>query len=102
MNFNTYLKSLAEHKWAEFQKTLTAREKLLVIAGIGLNSTGDLLANPKIKFAKKQVTINKIIFTRTSPEWNKILIDKCHRSPKKLQSLLEKNTLLKKKLKKKK
>ncbi len=95
--FDKYLKSLAVH---ERQKSahLDPRSTILVNAGIGLNWLGDYLANPKIKFKKVSVPVEKILFTGTEPKWNKILIDRCERSVVKFRTLIEKDERLRKKL----
>lgn len=79
--FGKYLQALANH---EDNKTAAlhtdARSRILINSGVRLNWIGDFLANPKNKFKKISIPVEKIYFTGTTPEWNDILLKKCKRS----------------------
>lgn len=93
--FEKYIKRLAEH---EIEKSkLGPREKILVYAGVHLNWIGDYLANPKIKYRKLVLPTKKILFSGTSPDWNKILIDKCGRRVENFQKLIARDPKMKSK-----
>ncbi|MBU4369792.1 hypothetical protein KKG58_03480 [Patescibacteria group bacterium] len=96
-DFEKYIRELAAHEDKKNKFFLNPRKRILVNAGIHLNWIGDFLANPSIKYKKVKILINKILFTGTSPDWNKILIDKCERSVKKFQELLKQDKAIKKK-----
>jgi hypothetical protein len=89
--FETYLEKLADHEKKKCKALMSSRERILVYAGIRLNWLGDLLANPDIRYDKKDVPVNKVLFTGTNPEWNKVLIDACEKSVEKFQMLIEAN-----------
>lgn len=100
-NFNNYLQRLAAHEEKKAKSRLTSsREKLLVWAGVLLNWLGDYLANPEIQWEGMELPIEKIQFTGTDPEWNKILIHQCGRSVKKFKKLLKSNPKIRNKFKK--
>jgi hypothetical protein len=94
--FEKYLKALADH---EDKKTLTLdpnfRNRILINSGARLNWIGDFLANPKNKFKKVSLPLEKIYFTGTNPEWNKILLVKCHRLVAEFIELIKKNDKIK-------
>lgn len=100
--FQIYLKKLANHceKKQKFHLD-DPRKKILVFSGVGLNWLGDYFANPKITWQIKKIPVEKIEFGGTSPEWNKILIDKCQRSVAKFKSLIKKNPKIYQQFKKK-
>lgn len=95
--FEKYLKSLAEHEEVKARKQLDVRGRILVSAGVGLNWIGDFATNPKIKYKKYKVPIEKILFTGTEPEWNKILLEKCERSVAKFRLLVSANVAVRSK-----
>ncbi len=93
--FEKYIKDLSNHEVKRTEKFLTPRNKILVYAGINLNWLGDYLANPNIKYKKVVIPVEKILFTGTGVEWNKILIDKCERKVEKFKELVEKDEKIK-------
>ena len=96
-DFEKYISSLAKHETENSESFLDSRSEILVNAGIRLNWLGDFLANPNIKYKKIDVAVEKILFTGTVPKWNKILMDRCGRSVKKFQVLIEQDEEIKKK-----
>jgi len=74
------------------------RHTILVHSGVLLNWLGDYFANPKIKWQKKVISINDIKMTGTTPEFNKIFIEKASRSPSRLLDMLGKDKKLKDKV----
>jgi len=96
-DFEKYISSLAKHETENSESFLDSRSEILVNAGIRLNWLGDFLANPNIKYKKIDVAVEKILFTGTVPKWNKILMDRCGRSVKKFQELIEQDEEIKKK-----
>ena len=92
-----FIKKLAVHQAKKVSGQIAdPRASLLVTSGIHLNWLGDFFGNPEIKWQEKNVPLEKIKFTGTNPEWNKILLDNCDRSPKKLQALIKRNPKIKK------
>lgn len=86
--FEKYLKGLANHEENKSEDYLSdPRNKILVNAGIHLNWLGDFFANSNIKWEKRVISIDDILFAGTNPDLNKILIDRCERSPRKLLDL---------------
>jgi hypothetical protein len=92
-DFEQYLETLSQHE--EQKGNLSSREKILVYAGVYLNSMGDFLANPNIHYTKKQIPIEQVLFTGTSPDWNEILIKQCKRSVAQFQALIQQDTAIK-------
>lgn len=95
-DFEKYIEDLADHEDEKSKSFLDPRKRILVNAGIRLNWIGDFLANPNIKYKKTEVSINQVLFTGTTPDWNKVLIDKCERSVGKFQELIKQDEKIKK------
>ncbi|NTW22177.1 hypothetical protein HGA34_01370 [Candidatus Falkowbacteria bacterium] len=95
--FEKYLSDLAAHEESKSKKQLDPRGRILVNAGVGLNWIGDYLANPKIKYRKIKLPVEKILFTGTNPGWNKILLERCDKSVEKFSDLMAKNAVVRKK-----
>jgi len=95
--FEKYIKDLAAHEERKSMPFLNPRMQILVNAGIRLNWIGDYLANPKIRFRKIKISVDKILFTGSSLAWNKILLDRCHKSVGEFKELISKNQTIKKK-----
>lgn len=95
-DFEKYIQDLADHEDEKSKSSFDPRKKILVNAGIRLNWIGDFLANPNIEYRKIGVPINRVLFTRTTPEWNKVLIDRCERSVEKFQELIKQDKNIKK------
>jgi len=95
--FEKCIKDLAAHEERKSMPFLNPRMQILVNAGIRLNWMGDYLANPKIRFRKIKISVDKILFTGSSLAWNKILLDRCHKSVGEFRELISKNQTIKKK-----
>ena len=95
--FEKYIKDLAAHEERKSKPFLNPRMRILVNAGIRLNWIGDYLANPKIRFRKIKVAVDKVLFTGSSPAWNKILLERCHKSVREFRELIGKNQTIRKK-----
>jgi len=96
--FEKYIKNLAIHEEKKNKFFLNSRNKILVNAGIGLNWIGDYVANPKIKYRKTSISVDKVLFTGTNPKWNKILIDQCQKNVNNFKELIKNDNNIKKKL----
>jgi len=96
--FEQYIKKLAIHEDERNRKEMNPREIILVNSGISMNRIGDFIANPKIKFKKISVPLEKVLFTSTNPDWNKILIKKCQRKVELFRQLINKDEELKNKI----
>lgn len=64
-----------------------ALEKLVTYCGANLNWVADYISDENIRWSKKTLSLDKLWLTGTGLEWNKIIIDKCERSPQKLRDL---------------
>lgn len=93
--FEKYIESLAVAEDKKSKALLDSRGRVLVNAGIQLNWIGDFISNSKIKYKLIKVPINKVLFTGTNPNWNKILIDRCEKSVEKFQALIKNNSEIK-------
>ncbi|MBU4216849.1 hypothetical protein L6270_03410 [Candidatus Parcubacteria bacterium] len=96
--FEQYLENLGKHEDEKSKSLLDSRGLILVNAGIHLNRIGDYIANPKIKYKKIRIPMEKILFTGTEPDWNKILIEKCHRRVDEFKTLVAKDDRIRKKM----
>lgn len=94
--FEKYIENLANHEDNKSKSFLDSRGRILVNAGIRLNWIGDYIANPKIKYKKINIPTDKILFTGTNSEWNKILIDQCQKNVKKFKELVKNDKKIKK------
>lgn len=99
--FEDYLRELASHEAEKSDSILQdPRTTILVHAGIRLNWLGDFFANPAIKWVEREVPIEQIQFTGTSPEWNEVLIIQCSRSVAQFCELINRESELKAKFEK--
>ncbi|MBI4032490.1 hypothetical protein HY374_02170 [Candidatus Berkelbacteria bacterium] len=88
IDFASYLTRLVEHERAKTLKELDPRTELILHAGRGLNWLGDYLGNPDMTWELRELPVDTIRFTGTSPEWNAILKDQCQSLPSKLRTLI--------------
>jgi len=95
--FVKYIESLAAHEESKCRAFLNPRMQILVNAGIRLNWIGDYLANPKIKFRYGKIAVDKVLFTGSTLDWNRILIKRCHKSVNEFRELISNNQTIKKK-----
>ena len=97
-----YLKKLVEHElWTYFKKYCSnPRQAMIILWWVALNSMWDFLWNEDAKFERKNVKIDDIYLTWTSPDINKITIDICNRDVKKLRELIKRDLKIKGKLEK--
>lgn len=99
--FEKYLKNLARHEEEKTNNIIKdPRKKIIIHAGVRLNWIGDFIGNKKIKWKKEELPIEKIYFSGTNPDWNKILINKCERSVANFKQLINKNHKLRNKFQK--
>lgn len=98
--FEKYIDVLATHEDKKSKSFLDPRGRILVNAGIRLNRIGDFISNPNIKYKLTSVSVNKVLFTGTNPDWNKILIDQCEKSVERFRALTKNNLEIKKKFSK--
>ena len=86
-----YLNKLAVILEKQLNSHQTPEQKLIMLSGARLNWIGDIISDNNMRWTKKMFPIDKLYLTGTNPRWNKIIIDRCKRSPKKLRSLLAKD-----------
>lgn len=99
--FEEYLKNLAKHEEKKTSSIIKdPRKKIIIHAGVRLNWIGDFIGNKKIKWKEEELPIEKIYFSGTNPDWNKILIDNCKRSVADFKQLINKNHKLRNKFQK--
>lgn len=96
--FQNFLKNLAHHEEEKSKDFLTdPRQVILVNAGIRLNWLGDFFANPTIKWEEKELPLEVILFTGTSLDWNRILLDRCEKKVEKFLELMASDEALRRK-----
>lgn len=65
--------------------------KLMMLSGAALNWIADFVTDKSIRWSKKKISIDTLYLTGTNPKWNRIIIDRCGRSPSKLRTLMAKD-----------
>jgi hypothetical protein len=85
----TYLEALARHLREQFEAHNSTLDRLVTYAGATLKWDGDFLTDPNVRWSKEALDINSITLTGVGPEWNKIIIEQCDRSPEKLRALIQ-------------
>lgn len=100
--FELYLQELAKKEQHKIDQSFgnDSRGKLTMLSGQQLNWIGDFVSNPEAKWEFRAVSIDQILFTGTTPGQDKILIDQCERSPRKLLELIEKDHSIREELEK--
>ncbi|MFC1700859.1 hypothetical protein ACFLZ0_01860 [Patescibacteria group bacterium] len=86
-----YLIKLVAHLKEKAEKAQSIEEQLLTASSISMNWIADYILDPNVKWTKEILNIDDLFLTGTCPKWNKIIIDRCGRSPKRLRELLSKN-----------
>lgn len=82
---NKYLKNLVKNLEAKNAKRQSNIDKLLMHSGAAMNWIADYITDDNVIWKKEKLLVDKLYLTGTNPEWNKIVIDICERSPKKLR-----------------
>ncbi len=97
-----YLKKLVEHEKERCFKNYIkdSRDAMIVLWWIALNWMWDLLWTPKGKYTLKNVKIEDIILTWTTPETNEITINKANRSVTELKKIIKNDKKILKQIKK--
>lgn len=88
-----YLKELIKNLEAKNAKRQSYVDKLLMHSGAVLNWIGDYITDENAVWKKEKLLIDKLYLTGTNPEWNRIVIDICGRSPKKLREYFQKYSI---------
>jgi len=84
-----YLQSLAAHLREKVLARLSPEEQFVMFAGGALNWIGDFMTDPNVSWSKETLPIDRLWLTGTGPEWNKIIIEQCERSPAKLRQVMQ-------------
>ncbi len=85
-----YLESLAKnHKEKVEERLQDPADRLLMYSGSLLNWVGERINDESISWKLETIPLEKIVMTGTSPEWNKITLEKAERDPLKLRKLFE-------------
>ncbi len=82
-----YLNGLIKYikqKNARYEKPL---DVLVKECSSSMNWIADYITDENALWTKEKILLDDLYLTGTHPEWNKIIIDKCERSPKKLKEL---------------
>lgn len=85
-----FLRRLALHMRDKADARQNMPERLTTSCGVLLNWVADYITDPSIQWTKEKLSIDNLWLTGTNPEWNKIIVEKCQRSPQKLKQLLKK------------
>lgn len=83
-----YLRELMENEQRKCAEGRSDLAKLLMYCGDSLNWVADFILDPHVKWEKRVLKLDDLYLTGTTPEWNRIIIDQCERSPQKLRDLL--------------
>lgn len=90
-----YLQNLSRHTQSIIGRRLPLKNQLMAHSGVMLNWVSDYLTDSNIQWLKKKIKLDDLTLTGTNPRWNKIIIEKCERSPQKLRALFKTNKSLK-------
>jgi hypothetical protein len=91
-----YLQELLTHLKNKVEETSSAPEMLMAFSGISMNWIADYITDLYMQWTKETIPVNDLFLTGTNPEWNKIIIEQCERSPQKLRALMDSNEAVKK------
>jgi len=61
------------------------------MSGASMNWIADYLTDQNVIWEKMDLPVKELWLTGTRPEWNKVIIDQCGRSPVKLKEVLDSN-----------
>jgi len=84
-----FLEKLTEHLAEKVGQHQSATDRLIMLSGARMNWIADFVTDPGVEWSKEDLNIDDIYLTGTNPEWNKVIIDMCERSPKKLRELIQ-------------
>ncbi|HPI67257.1 MAG TPA: hypothetical protein PKZ16_01815 [bacterium] len=84
-----YLNGLVEHLSEKHQQAASELERLLVFSNASMNWIGDYVSAENEDWRLENLKTDNLYLTGTHPEWNKIIIEQCARSPIKLRELLQ-------------
>lgn len=91
-----YLQALAGHMEERTARDLSVAEQISAYSGAALNWIADYINDANVAWTKEDMVIDDIYLTGTNPVWNRIIIQECERSPKKLRELLSNDEAVKK------
>lgn len=86
-----YLKELVRNLETKNAKRQSEIDRLLMHSGAAMNWIADYITDENVVWKKEKLLIDKLWLTGTNPKWNKIIIDTCERSPKKLRKYFKDN-----------
>lgn len=92
-----FLKALAGHLRSQIEAHQRNKlsEQIVMYSGAALNWIADYITDENISWERETIFIDQLWLTGTNPEWNKIVIDKCQRSPRKLKEALRRPAIRK-------
>lgn len=86
-----YLKKLSVHLSKKTNSSNDYLELIKMNSGFLLNWMGDHISDKNVNWKKKIIKTKDLYLTGTNPKINKIIINKCERSPSKLSNYLKKH-----------
>lgn len=85
-----YLRRLQQHLREKFERQVDTDGQVLAFTGGLLNWVGDFLTDPNVAWSEDpNLSIDRLTLTGTNPEWNKIVLEECERSPQKFRQRLQ-------------
>lgn len=90
-----FLADLSQHIKTKAEANQSPLEQLITACSISMNWIADYISDPNVSWTLEEIPLDKIYLTGTQPDWNKIIIDQCERSPKKFNELLQSNPKIK-------
>ena len=86
-----YLQKLIKRQKGKAEASLRGNEvgQVLMYSGVLLDWVGEWVSDTSVSWQKKKIKIDDLTLTGTGPEWNKIILEKAERSPRKLRQLFE-------------
>lgn len=86
----SYVPRLIEREERKLKATQKDPQQwLLAYSGMQLNWIGEWLSDSAVHWEKRRLAIDDLTLTGTNPEWNKVILERAERDPKKFRALLE-------------
>lgn len=89
-----YLEQLAKKQMDKALAKADVLKRLLMASGAELNWVADFITDASYFWTKEELTLDDLWLTGTGPDWNKVVIDECERSPVKFRQRLKNDPAL--------
>lgn len=84
-----FIRDLADHLERKARERQSDTDRIVTASGVLLQWIGDFLSDPNVDWEKVEIKVDDLTLTGTNPEWNKIILETCHRSPTEFRTFLQ-------------